>query len=740
LEPLAPGLDTSFAGVNFDNNITYNSGYVFIPPDPIAATGLTHVVSVVNAMIEWRPKSGATGTIQSLQGFFTSLTPANALFDPKVIYDQYADRFIVVALEKVDSPTTSRILVAVSKTSDPTAGWWFTAINAKISINLADHWADYPGLGLDDKAVYIAANLFSFLSNSSGGVRLWIINKTPFYTGGVASATVHNPYVGGGSATTTQPAHMFGVLPANMGAFLVVYSGLNDGTNEYVQVTRVDNPLTAPTFSIQQFSLGNIEGSGTLPDAPQLGSAQTINTNDRRALNAAWRDNALWTTFEILPGSGNDAGQVTAHWVKINTSNLASLTVADQGNVGGEDIAAGAYTFFPSIAVDPCGNMALGFSASAATIYPGAYYTGRAAGDPAGTVQASGTLMAGTDWYYRAFSGTRNRWGDYSGISLDPADEATFWVFNEYAMMRGTPTNTPPQDGRWATRHGAFRINTAGFDFGDLPASYGITLRAADGARHCYLSSGPRLGAVIDAETDAWQSADTNGDDTHVSVDEDGVVPALVPWRGGAGGGAVNVTVSNGPGVLYGWVDWNGNSDFADAEEQIINGSTVSAGTTTFSFSIPTSIFAGGGAKQTFRARFRLYPSAPLNPPTAWKGTAPAGEVEDRQWSFIYDLTPTVAGQGVNFAWTHLDGTVARYELYRSAKPYFSPGDPGAQKIDDVLPPFGATVNAADATAFTVPPTAYFYLIQVVDVAGQAYPASNRAGAFGFILTPGSGF
>ena len=185
LEPLAPGLDTSFAGVNFDSNITYNSGYVFIPPDPIAATGLTHVVSVVNAMIEWRPKSGATGTIQSLQGFFTSLTPANALFDPKVIYDQYADRFIVVALEKMDTPTTSRILVAVSKTSDPTAGWWFTAINAKISINSVDHWADYPGLGLDDKAVYIAANLFSFPSNFPGGVRLWIINKTPFYTGGV---------------------------------------------------------------------------------------------------------------------------------------------------------------------------------------------------------------------------------------------------------------------------------------------------------------------------------------------------------------------------------------------------------------------------------------------------------------------------------------------------------------------------------------------------------------------------
>ena len=162
LEPLAPGLDTSFAGVNFDNNATYNSGNVFIPPDPIAAAGLSHVVSVVNAMIEWRPKSGAAGTIQSLKNFFTSLTPASSLFDPKIIYDQYADRFIVVALEQIASPTTSRILVAISKTSDPTAGWWFTAINSKININGADHWADYPGLGLDDKAIYITANMFPF--------------------------------------------------------------------------------------------------------------------------------------------------------------------------------------------------------------------------------------------------------------------------------------------------------------------------------------------------------------------------------------------------------------------------------------------------------------------------------------------------------------------------------------------------------------------------------------------------
>ena len=408
-----------------------------------------------------------------------------------------------------------------------------------------------------------------------------------------------------------------------------------------MQIVRVDNPLTTPIFTQSYISLGDIEDSiSALPGAPQKDatSAQTILTNDRRAQNAVWRDNALWTTFEILPVSGTDSGQVTVHWLKLNTGNLASLTVADQGNVGGEDIAAGTYTFFPSIAVDPCGNMALGFAASASTIYPGAYYTGRAASDAVGTVQATGTLQAGTDFYYRAFGGTRNRWGDYSGISLDPADEATFWVFNEYAMTRGTIISG--EDGRWATQYGSFRIHTGGFDFGDLPSSYGITLRADNGARHCAFPSGLRLGALIDAEAEAWQSSDATGDDSHADADEAGVTRANVPWQNGANGGAVNITVSGDSGVLYGWIDWNGNNSFADTGEQVINGAAVSAGTTPIQFNVPIGTFPGTGPNRTFNARFRLYPSAPINPTTAWTGTAPGGEVEDYQWGF----TPTAVG------------------------------------------------------------------------------------------------
>ncbi len=93
-----------------------------------------------------------------------------------------------------------------------------------------------------------------------------------------------------------------------------------------------------------------------------------------------------------------------------------------------------------------------GFSASASSIFAGAYYAGRFSGDPLGTVNSSVVVRAGLDTYVRTF-GTpgvdRNRWGDYTGASVDPTDDESFWVFNEYAITSGS--GTPPDDGRWGT-------------------------------------------------------------------------------------------------------------------------------------------------------------------------------------------------------------------------------------------------------------------------------------------------
>jgi hypothetical protein len=259
--------------------------------------------------------------------------------------------------------------------------------------------------------------------------------------------------------STTMPTHMWGPEPAGLGTFLVTV-GISGGATEYMNVIRVDTP-GAPAWNWQLISLGDIS-SGTVPSATQLGGPRTISTVAQRVMNAVWRNNYLYSCNTIKPTVGVDSPQATAHWYRIDTSTLAALSVSDQGDVGGEDLSAGAHTYMPAVQVDKCDNMAIGFSASSPTIYAGAYYATRMLGDAAGTIGASSPLALGTDYYVRTFTTSTtaaSRWGDYTGLSLCPTDESTFYVYNEYACTQGTPTGSgaTTEYGRWCTRVGAFK-------------------------------------------------------------------------------------------------------------------------------------------------------------------------------------------------------------------------------------------------------------------------------------------
>ncbi len=93
-----------------------------------------------------------------------------------------------------------------------------------------------------------------------------------------------------------------------------------------------------------------------------------------------------------------------------------------------------------SAAIDKSGNMALNYSVSSTSVFPGMRYSGRLAGDPLGQLQAEATVIAG------AGSQASNRWGDYSATNVDPADDCTFWMTNEHM----------PANGQWRTRIATF--------------------------------------------------------------------------------------------------------------------------------------------------------------------------------------------------------------------------------------------------------------------------------------------
>ena len=82
-----------------------------------------------------------------------------------------------------------------------------------------------------------------------------------------------------------------------------------------------------------------------------------------------------------------------------------------------------------SAAMDGNGNLALGFSASSATIHPQIRYAGRLASDPPSTLaQGEAHLFDGTG----SQTDTVSRWGDYSDMTVDPVDDCTFWYTQEY--------------------------------------------------------------------------------------------------------------------------------------------------------------------------------------------------------------------------------------------------------------------------------------------------------------------
>jgi hypothetical protein len=103
-----------------------------------------------------------------------------------------------------------------------------------------------------------------------------------------------------------------------------------------------------------------------------------------------------------------------------------------------------------SAAMDQSGDLVVGYSVSSASTYPGIRYAGRLATDPVNQLaQGESILITGAG---SQTSGS-NRWGEYSDMTVDPADDCTFWYTQEYY---------PATENAWHTRIGTFKFPGCG--------------------------------------------------------------------------------------------------------------------------------------------------------------------------------------------------------------------------------------------------------------------------------------
>jgi hypothetical protein len=441
--PLAPVAAVPTIRAGFDG-IPYTGSD---PPDPAVAVGPNHVMTAVNAQFAVTAKNSPQPLtpIPLAALFAPSLPPfATYLFDPKLAYDHFADRYIAVVGLKRESPPGSWIMLAVTQTNDPTGGWNTWALDMTLDGWMQTaNWADYPALGFDEQAIYISANMFQF-NGALQYAKLRILNKSEVYApSGSPGPAVRwfditrllNP--NGIPVFSLRPAihHRGSPGPAYFVNALFPAGNTLTGWTLTNPLGAWQNPPAAPVFTNTAIACQPYD---LAPSARQPAGGPPISTDDTRLLNAVYYGDGpaagFWTAHTSkFSWPGDSEARSVAQWYQLD---IAGSGVVQQGRYG----VPGVYHFFP--AVRPLANgdvyVVFGRCSPAAGDFAGLRAAGRRAADPPGTLSNSVVLQAGQG----ISAGSPGpdgaaRFGDYFSVANDPSDDAVAWLCGEYAGPAG---------------------------------------------------------------------------------------------------------------------------------------------------------------------------------------------------------------------------------------------------------------------------------------------------------------
>ncbi len=445
LAPNVPATILNFNGIPFPG-----VGCNCAPPDPNGAVGATQYVQIVNEGFQVFDK--ATGSsllgpnsISSIWSGFGGACEIGGAGDPVVLYDHIANRWLISQFASLTgtAPITDEC-VAISTTADATGTY------ARYGFHLGLNFFDYPKLSVWPDGYYMSMNVFNTTGTSYLGPQAFAFDRAKMLANLPATfVSPRGPL--GGTVDPFLPADLDGptLPPAGAPATFVGFPG--QGTNPNYTTYHFHADFTTPANStFTTFASPAAAGftalcPSTRACVPQAGVASNSNLDgigDRLMFRLAYRN---FGDHESVVGNYTvSAGGVAAvRWFELRNVTAGPVTVYQQSTYQPDT----TWRWMGSAAMDGQGNLAIGFSASSSTINPQIRYAARLATDPVNTLaQGEAHLFDGTG----SQSGTSNRWGDYSALSVDPVDDSTFWYTNEYYSTTGSFN--------WRTRIGSFKI------------------------------------------------------------------------------------------------------------------------------------------------------------------------------------------------------------------------------------------------------------------------------------------
>jgi hypothetical protein len=422
-----PLLASSFAGLE-DNNTT-------IPPDTHGAVGPNHLMVTLKTGVRIQSRTGEVLSTVSLSNFWTAVGPfttyygcsasycrTQTVFDPKVLYDPYASRWIFTA--SADShQASSSILLGVSQSSDPTGNWNLYRADADPN-DLT--WADYPALGFNKDWSVVQANMFPFAGGNLIS-HIFVFNKTNLYQGGSGLYRLFQSP----SGFTQVPATTLDPTAATL--YLLEHWFGNSGGNGLLRLSTITGSVGAEVLTLGVAFPSTPNPWTTyagLNFVPQQGAATGLATFDSRLLGLVYRNGTLWATHHIYLPANGFATRSAVQWWQLSTGG-------DVLQLGRVDDPTGTYFYgFPSIAVNRNNDVLLGYARFSSTHYPSGGYAFRAGLDPLNALRGDTILKFGEAPYVKLDENGRNRWGDYSATMVDPVNDLDLWTLQEYSAPR----------------------------------------------------------------------------------------------------------------------------------------------------------------------------------------------------------------------------------------------------------------------------------------------------------------
>jgi len=407
------------------------------PPDDNGAAGPDHYMQTINVRYAIYDK---VGTLMegptNLNAFFTGLPGGSSNDgDPIVLYDEQADRWLMAEFSAAGSlwSPPDYMLIAISQTSDPTGMWdaWSFVMNG---------FPDYMKFGVWRDGYYMG-------TNTSSGSDIYVFERDEMLAGGANPQMVqfNNPNRPNSGFHCVLPVDNDGAFAPSgtPGMFMTINDNAWGGsTNDQLWLFELDVDWDTPTNStfsrVQTIDVASFDSNfgSTWENIVQPGTSQKLDGISQILMHRVQYRN-FGTSQNIVCNHTIDVGgnQAGIRWYELEY-NGSDWEIRQYGTYAPDNDSR----WMGSIAMNGNREIALGYSVSSNTTYPGIRYTGQSQAE---NIQASGLMdIEETSVYEGTVSQTSSeRWGDYSNLSIDPVDDHTFWFTSQYnisSSQKGT--------------------------------------------------------------------------------------------------------------------------------------------------------------------------------------------------------------------------------------------------------------------------------------------------------------